>query len=65
MGWNRPGEILTLFPSALESAMGPRNSRNWVERMMVYGNAGCLDQFFLGDLGAEIAIVAPVGSDDG
>jgi len=53
-----------MFPSALEAAMAPRNSRNWVERMMV-GNAGGLDQFFLGDLGAEIAIVAPVGSDDG
>jgi len=35
MGWNRPGEILTVFPSALEAAMAPRNSRNWVERMMV------------------------------
>ena len=35
MGWNRPGEILTTFPSALESAMARRNSRNWVERMMV------------------------------
>ena len=23
------------FPSALEAAMPPRNSRNWVERMMV------------------------------
>ncbi len=28
------------------------------------GDAGGLDQFLLGDLGAEIAIVAPVGSDD-
>jgi hypothetical protein len=35
MGWNRPGESLTVFPSDLESAMPPRNSRNWVERMMV------------------------------
>jgi hypothetical protein len=35
MGWNRPGEILTLFPAALEAAMPSRNSRNWVERMMV------------------------------
>ena len=26
-----------MFPSALEAAMPPRNSRNWVERMMVYG----------------------------
>jgi len=45
--------------------MPPRNSINWVERMMVLGDAGGLDQFLLGDLGAEIAIVAPVGSDDG
>ncbi len=29
------------------------------------GDAGGFDQFLLGDLGAEIAIVAPVGSDDG
>ncbi|MND08742.1 hypothetical protein D3C83_315830 [compost metagenome] len=35
MGWNRPGESLILFPSALESAMARRNSRNWVERIMV------------------------------
>src|SRR5215813_7319937 len=28
-------------------------------------DAGGHDQLFLGDLGAEIAIVAPVGSDDG
>jgi hypothetical protein len=30
-----PGESLTMFPSALEAAMLPTNSRNWVERMMV------------------------------
>jgi hypothetical protein len=35
MGWNRTGGSLTVFPSALESAMPPRNSMNWVERMMV------------------------------
>jgi hypothetical protein len=35
MGWNGPGEILTLFPSAPESTMPRRNSMNWVERMMV------------------------------
>jgi hypothetical protein len=35
MGWNGPGESLTMFPSALKSAIPPRNSRNWVERMMV------------------------------
>ena len=29
------------------------------------GDTGGLDQFLLGDLGAEIAIVAPVDSDDG
>jgi hypothetical protein len=35
MGWNRPGESLTLFPSALEAAMARMDSRNWVERTMV------------------------------
>jgi hypothetical protein len=35
IGWNRPGEILTTFPSVLSAAMPPRNSRNWVERMTV------------------------------
>ena len=35
MGWNRPGAILTMFPSAPESAMPRRNSMNWVDRMMV------------------------------
>src|SRR2546422_1575810 len=29
MGWKRPGESLTMLPSALEAAMPPRNSRNW------------------------------------
>jgi hypothetical protein len=30
------------------------------------GDAGSLDQFLLGDLGAEVAVVGrPVGSDDG
>src|SRR5215813_12320863 len=45
IGWNRPGEILTLFPAALESAMAPRNSMNWVERMMVYGMPEVLISF--------------------
>ena len=35
MGWNRPGGSLTMVPSAAESAMPLRNSRNWVERMIV------------------------------
>jgi hypothetical protein len=35
MGWNSPGESLTLFPSVLEAAMPPTNYMNWVERMMV------------------------------
>jgi hypothetical protein len=35
MGWNSPGESLTTFPCALESAMARRNSRNCVERMIV------------------------------
>lgn len=29
------GKSLTVFPSALEAAMAPRNSKNWVARMMV------------------------------
>ena len=34
--------------------------------MMVYGMPEACDQFLLGDLGAEIAVVGrPVGSDDG
>ena len=35
MGWNRLGESLTVFPSVPESAMPPRNSMNWVARMIV------------------------------
>jgi hypothetical protein len=35
MGWNRMGGSLTMFPSALESAMPRRNSMNWVARMIV------------------------------
>jgi hypothetical protein len=35
IGWNRPGDSLIVFPSVLEAAMPPRNSRNWVERMRV------------------------------
>jgi hypothetical protein len=35
MGWNRTGGSLTMFPSVLESAMPPRNSWNWVARMIV------------------------------
>jgi len=42
MGWNRPGESLTMFPSALEVAIALRNSRNWVERMMPVRDAGTL-----------------------
>jgi len=37
MGWNRPGETLTIFPFVASWAMPGRNSRNWVERMMVKG----------------------------
>src|SRR3954469_2055992 len=71
IGWNRPVEILTLSPSALEAAMPPRNSRNWVARMLGRAddgvrNAGGLDQLLLRDLGAEVAVVGgPVRSDDG
>ena len=35
VSWNAPGEILMTPPSTLESAMAPRNSRNWVARTMV------------------------------
>src|SRR5262249_30330565 len=35
IGWNKPGDSLTLVPSVAESAMARRNSRNWVARMMV------------------------------
>jgi hypothetical protein len=64
MGWNRLGGSLTMLPSALEAAMPPRNSRNWVDRMMVRHARGH-DQFLLGDLAAEIAVVRTVYCDDG
>ena len=35
IGWNRTGGSLTMFPSALASAMPPRNSMNWVARIIV------------------------------
>jgi hypothetical protein len=42
--------------------MPPRNSRNWVERMIVRRIPQSLDQFLLRDLGAVIALVGyPVG----
>ena len=63
MGWNRTGGTLTMFPSARESAMPRRNSINCVARMMV-GDTGGLDQLFLGEFGAEIAIVGAVDCDD-
>jgi len=37
MGWNRPGEIPTMFLFVLESAMLPRNSMNRVDRIMLSG----------------------------
>src|SRR6516225_6333718 len=64
MGWKRMGGSLTMFPSALESAMPGRNSMNWVAHDGV-GDARGLDQFLLGEFGAEIAIVGPVDCDDG
>jgi len=33
------GDSLTMFPSVLEAAMPPRNSRNWVEEMVVRDDA--------------------------
>jgi hypothetical protein len=37
MGWNKTGGSRATLPATLASAMPPRNSRNWVARMMVYG----------------------------
>jgi hypothetical protein len=34
-GLEQPAGSLTMFPFVLSAAMLPRNSRNWVERMMV------------------------------
>src|SRR5215472_9245691 len=65
IGWKRMGGSLTVFPSALESAMPRRNSINWVARMNGVADAGGLDQFLLGEFGAEIAVVGPVDRDDG
>src|SRR5215471_5452269 len=64
MGWNRPGESLTTFPSVLSAAMPRRNSQKLGGADDGVGDPGGLDQFLLGDLGAKIAIVGrPVGSD--
>ena len=66
MGWNRPGESLTMFPSALEVGDAAEEFQELGRADDGVGDAGGLDQFLLGDLGAEIAIVGrPVGSDDG
>src|SRR6516164_11467 len=65
MGWNRTGGSLTMFPSALESAMPRRNSMNWVARMIVQGTPEASISFLLGEFGAEIAIIGPVDCDDG
>src|SRR6202030_3132913 len=65
LGWNRPGELLTMFPSALEAAMPPNEFQELGRADDGVGDAGGLDQFLLGDLGAEIAIVGPVDRDDG
>src|ERR1044072_8154532 len=65
IGWNRPGEILTRISSAPEAAMGRGKSRNWVGGVVGWGSPRGRDQFLLGDLGAEIAMVRPVGPDDG
>src|SRR6478672_2996244 len=65
MGWNKPGESLTVFSFAPSSAMPRRNSRNCVERMMV-GMPEASISLSWATYGAEIAILRrPVGSDDG
>jgi hypothetical protein len=58
MGWNRPGESLTMFPSALECGDAAEEFQELGRADDGVGDAGGLDQFLLGDLGAEIAIVA-------
>src|SRR6516165_2283274 len=66
MGWNRPGASLITFPSALAAAIAAEEFQKLGGADDGVGNAGSLDQFLLGDLGAEVAIVGrPVGSDDG
>jgi hypothetical protein len=59
------GGSLTMFPSALESAMPPRNYHELDSTDDGVGDARGLDQFLLGEFGAEIAIVGPVDCDDG
>jgi hypothetical protein len=40
MGWKRPGENLTTFPSVLSAAMPPRNSGNWDLRHLLLQERG-------------------------
>ena len=66
IGWNRPGESLTVFPTALEAAMPAEEFQELGRADDGVGNAGSFDQFLLGDFGAKITIVGgSVGSDDG
>ena len=65
IGWNRQGGSLTIFPSALEISDAAEEFQELGRADDSVGDVGGLDQFLLGDLGAEIAIVGPVDSDDG
>src|SRR4051794_11874497 len=59
-GWKPdPVSIRTRFGDTAEEFQKLGRADNGV------GDPGVLDQFLLGDLGAEVAIIAPVGSDDG
>src|SRR5215468_11124222 len=65
IGWNRPGGSLTMFPSGTFGGDAAEEFQELGRADDGVGDAGGRDQFLLGDLGAEIAIVAQVGSDDG
>jgi hypothetical protein len=53
-------------PSTQDSTMRSMNSRNWVERTIVYGIPDALIRFLLGHLRAHIAVCGKaVGADDG
>ena len=54
-----------MFPSALEVGDAAEKFHELGRADDGVGDAGGFDQFFLGDLGAEIAVVRPVDCDDG
>ena len=65
MGWNRTGGILTLPPSELEFGDAAEKFHELGRADDGVGDARGFDQFLLGELGAEIAILGPVDRDDG